>query len=994
MPLNNKVKAIVLVSFLLINVSIAVLATAQSSSGFIEPDDKSISEMNDLEEEEENQWPSFGYDRRNTHQSPYNSSHVDGSLKWKLDVSSPIEYSSPSIDENGNIYIGTSRNILYSIDENGDKNWSFDAGGDVSDAIYSTPAIYNNHTFFGSRDGYLYSLDSNGSKNWGFRTKGALDSSPTISIDGSIIIGCGDHKLYSVGQDGTPNWVFSTDGWIESTPAVDGRGHIYVGSSDSNFYSIDQSGNEVWSYSSGDGIFSSPTISSDGKIYVGSWDGYFYSLNNNGSLEWKYEIGSKIFSSPAIGPNGNIYVGAQDGKLYSFNDNGTLRWSFETEGGIRSSPAVDSVGNLYFGSEDYNVYSLNSQGNLRWKYKTEYTITSSPSIGKDGTVYIASHDHKVYAFTGSPSEPQNVNAESHPERVKLTWEEPKENGGSEIEGYKIYRSQENDNFTFLTSVSSSSREFNDLNVTNGETYYYQISAVNKDVEGEKSDSVNATPHDTVPSPPSNLTVSESDLKINLNWSAPEYAGGSEITHYNVYRGTNSTNLNQIGNPNKTEYVDTNIEKGITYYYYVTAVNDVGESDTSNLESIKITTKPSQPRNLSAEEDDQNILLDWQSPLDDGGIEITYYNLYRGESSQNLSLYVNTTSTQYGDADVEAGKTYFYYVTAVNEINESEKSNTVNESTSTVPSSPTNLTASPYDENIEIDWGPPEEDGGCALEEYRIYRGTESDNITYYKNLSSDQTYFLDDLIDKGITYYYQVSAVNEIGESELSENVRAKVTTEPSSPFNLTAIGYEKNISISWEKPADDGGLQILKYNIYRGINPDNMSFYQDVNSTKYNDSDVDNETIYYYYVTAINDKGESNPTDVVNSSLVSTPSAPLNLEAEPGNSTVNLSWSPPPECGSEDIIEYRIYRGEKRNELEYLTSVNGNITNYTDDSVENENNYFYSVSAVNNAGEGPESDVVKARPSWRYAPGLEFIPLMIALIMVSIYVAIKKKKR
>lgn len=991
MPHINKLKVIVIISFLLISLSFAFIGTAKNSPEF---NDNNFSE-NKLMEENEPRWPSFGYERRNTHQSPYDSSHVDGSLKWKYDTGSLVAYSSPSIDDEGNIYIGTSANVLHSIDENGTKNWAYDAGGDVSDAIYSTPAITNSSVIFGSRDGYLYSLNQNGSMDWSWRTKGALDSSPKISTDGSIIIGCGDHKLYSVQQDGKPTWAFATDGWIKSTAAIDGRGHIYVGSYDGNFYSIDQSGDEVWSYSSGDGIFSSPAISLDGDVYVGSWDGYFYSFDNNGSLEWRYEIGSKIFSSPAIGPNGNIYVGAQDGKLYAFNNNGSLRWSFQTDDAISSSPAVDSKGNIYFGSEDYHVYSLNSEGGLRWKYETGYTITSSPSIGEDGTVYIASHDHYVYAFTGSPSKPRNIKAESCPERVKLEWDKPKENGGSEIQEYKIYRSKEKDNFTILTSVDPSVREFNDLNVTNNETYYYRVSAVNKDVEGEKSEIVNATPHDTVPSPPVSLSLAEEGLNVHLNWSEPEDNGGSEIINYNVYKGTNSTNLDKITGTNKTYFEDSEIEKGIAYYYYVTAVNDVGGSNPSNLENITITTTPSPPRNLTAEENNLNISINWKVPLDVGGTPVIEYNIYRGTDSSNLTVYdtVSSDLTYYSDNSVDKGSKYYYQVSAVNDVGESDLSNVVESEINTVPTEPVNLSLEVKGDSLSLDWQSPLDDGGSQILNYNVYRGTSKNNLTLFKELSANKTSFEDDTVTKGTTYYYEVTASNKIGESEPTDQVHGTITTVPSKPLNLTAEGYKNNITLEWEEPLDDGGLQILNYKIYRGTSPDNMSFYIDTNSTEHIDSNVESKTTYYYYITAVNNVGESAPSNVVNSSTVSLPSAPLNFEAEPGNSTVNLTWSPPEDTGGE-IIEYRIYRGSKRNEIEFLTTVKGNITNYTDNSVENENNYFYRVSAVNNAGEGPKSKVDKARPSWRYAPGMEIIPLMVSLIAVSIYVTIKKKKK
>ena len=667
---------LILVVFLLINVSIIGSSFINSGSELNTQDNfvKSNSSGGD-----EVQWACFGYNKFHTHLSPYNSSNVDGTLKWSYDAGSLIAYSSPSIDSDGNIYVGTSNNNLYSIEPDGDLAWTFNAGDEPYEAIYSTPAIHNQNVYFGSRNGNLYSLDLNGNLNWKFSTGGAVDSSPTITSDGTIIVGSGDNKIYAVNPNGTEKWNYSTEGWVRSSATISGNGIIYVGSYDGNFYALYPNGTLNWKYSSGDGIFSSPAICQEGKIYVGSWDGNFYSFHANGSMNWKYNIGYKIFSSPALGPDSSVLVGAYDGYLYSFNPDGSLKWRYYTDDKISSSPAVDSEGNIYFGSEDQYVYGLNNRGELRWKYKTGNTVTSSPSIAKDGTVYIASHDHNVYAFTGTPSAPQDVKAKSHPERVKLSWKEPNQDGGNEIIEYNIYRGTSSSSLSFLTSVDSYIMEYNDTDVVNGETYYYQISAVTEYVEGDKSKVVNATPHNEPPNPPDDFTASQFKSNVLLNWSEPSYIGGSEITKYNIYRGETESNISLLTNldGNDTDYIDNSIEKGVTYYYYVTAVNDVGESDPSNIESILVTTKPSKPTDLQANIVDYDISLDWNKPSDEGGLQILYYNLYRGDSVDNMNLYTSINSTEFVDTNINYGTNYSYYVTAVNDLGESEPSNTVN-----------------------------------------------------------------------------------------------------------------------------------------------------------------------------------------------------------------------------------------------------------------------------------------------------------------------------
>ncbi|MFW6176724.1 MAG: fibronectin type III domain-containing protein, partial [Thermoplasmatota archaeon] len=717
-----------------------------------------------------------------------------------------------------------------------------------------------------------------------------------------------------------------------------------------------------WKYSSGDGIFSSPAICQDGKIYVGSWDGYFYSFHANGSLDWKYSIGHKIFSSPALGPDNSVFIGAYDGYLYSFNLDGSLKWRYSTDDEITSSPAIDSEGNVYFGSEDQYVYGLNNKGNLRWKYKTGNTITSSPSIAKDGTVFIASQDHKIYAFTGAPSAPKNVKAESHPKRVKLSWDEPNNDGGNEIIEYNIYRGNSSSSLSFLTSLGSSEEQYNDTEVVNGETYYYQISAVSKYVEGEKSSIVNATPHNEPPDPPDDFMTSQFESNVLLNWSEPSYVGGSEITNYNIYRGETENNISLLTSvdSNDTDYIDNSIEKGVTYYYYATAVNDVGESESSNIESVQVTTTPSRPTGIQADIVDHNISLNWSKPSDDGGLEILYYNVYKGDSDESLNLYTSLDSTEFLDTNIEFGTNYHYYVTAVNDLGESEPSNIVNKTVRKEPSSPSDLSVTAVDVYLYLNWSAPKEDGGSQITQYNIYRGENENNLSIHTSVEGNITHYKDESVDKGNTYFYYVTAVNNIGESDASNIVNETVKEEPSQPLNLSSSTTNETIELDWLSPEDDGGSEITKYNIYRGLSKENISFYASVDGeiTYFSDNSVVKGTDYYYYVTAVNSIGESTSSNTVEEEVTTVPSAPTDFDLIEEQVYAYLNWTESNDDGGRNISGYNIYRGESESDLSLFDSVDSNTTEYLDDSIEKGIRYYYYITARNEIGESDRTEI------------------------------------
>ena len=79
-------------------------------------------------------------------------------------------------------------------------------------------------------------------------------------------------------------------------------------------------------------------------------------------------------------------------------------------------------------------------------------------------------------------------------------------------------------------------------------------------------------------------------QITLTWDAPK--GSSEpITGYEIYRSTSGSAQYQLLNPSidaQTNFTDSSVQPGITYQYYVTAVNSSGvKSSPSNLTEVAI-----------------------------------------------------------------------------------------------------------------------------------------------------------------------------------------------------------------------------------------------------------------------------------------------------------------------------------------------------------------------------------------------------------------------
>jgi outer membrane protein assembly factor BamB len=347
-------------------------------------------------------WYKFHHDNKSTGLSNFKSG-TDGTLKWSFTTGAAI-VSSPVIDINKNIYVGSENGYIYAINSSGGQIWKFNTG----DSIRGTPLINNtiNTIYATSINGKLWALYlNNGTEKWNTSATGfVLNPSPAEANDGTIYIGNSTNGMQAIYPNGTIKWVFDSGAFIESSVSIDNSGNIYFGNDGSKLFSVYPNGTQKWVFTVGGHVVSTPAIGSDDTIYFGSEDNKVYALYPNGTEKWDFTTGDFIEeSSPAIGQDGTIYIGSGDNYLYALNStNGFLKWRYLTGAAVRSSVAISSDNQIYFGSVDGFIYSLYPNGTLNWRYDTTDAILSSPAIGRDGRVYIGSNTGLLYTF-GLPS---------------------------------------------------------------------------------------------------------------------------------------------------------------------------------------------------------------------------------------------------------------------------------------------------------------------------------------------------------------------------------------------------------------------------------------------------------------------------------------------------------------------------------------------------------------------------------------------------------------
>jgi fibronectin type 3 domain-containing protein len=708
-------------------------------------------------------------------------------------------------------------------------------------------------------------------------------------------------------------------------------------------------------------------------LFVENGITYFYRISAVNSY---YIEGIKTTSleiMPRSVPTAPMNVSASYG-----NQNVTLKWDApEDNGGIAISNYSIYIGTVS-GSHILNVTTSGPVG--------EYTISSLTNgityffiIRARNSEGLSPNSTEVSATPKTvPTAPKFPFATPGDSQVSLSWSTPDSNGGSSITNYRIYRRMNGGTSSLLVTIGTNTL-FTDFDVLNGNLYEYNITAINSAGESPASVLVSATPR-TIPNAPQNPTCIFGDRQIQLNWDAPSTNGGAAILFYRIYRGTSLGTETYLINTTGSirTYIDSGLTNGQDYYYYITAVNEAGESEPSDECHETPRTVPTAPLSLNATAGNANVNLTWLEPLSNGGNALLGYNIYRKTETSEYEILFTLDQNNYTKIDTyaENGILYFYVITAFNEIGESPISNEVYARPLTNPTVPQFVNATRGNGQILLNWTAPTSNGGLYIANYSIYRGLTSGSETLLITLENNETSYLDTVLLNGQTYYYKISATNLGGkESFNSSEVSAIPATIPSAPTITNIEAGHLHINLTWTAPTNNGGSDIIAYTIYRGVEPNNLEIIDTVGIIYfYQDTSLTNNQIYYYNITANNSVGESAHSNQVSATpQASLPSSPTNLQATTGNNSVTLTWLLPASNGTGEIVNYSIYRGLSSGSEVWIANASGYSLEFTDTTVVNGILYYYRITAINEEfKEGPYSSEVSAKPKWLpYAPTL-----------------------
>jgi len=316
-----------------------------------------------------------------------------GDLIWCFEVDGNIVNSSPALDGSGNIYFGSTNNLLYSISGEGVENWSFDTGGIIS----ASPSITSDgNILIGSCSNSFFALNADGSVQWQYNDNASFKVSASVDCTGRIYVANETGKLYAFSPTGDVLWShqFSVD--PEYPALITPDGSIII-SSGTRTYALSKEGDMLWQFNASNPI-NTPLTSNGDNIFFAT-QSHFYGVDIYSGEEVIQEYQENyIKTSPVMDTQGNFYVAVQQERINVLNPQGTLSWNIELGSQSYTTLAIDEASKLYLGCDDNTVRCYSNIGNQEWSFTADGNLLTSPVLSQQGVIYICSQTGQLYAI--------------------------------------------------------------------------------------------------------------------------------------------------------------------------------------------------------------------------------------------------------------------------------------------------------------------------------------------------------------------------------------------------------------------------------------------------------------------------------------------------------------------------------------------------------------------------------------------------------------------
>lgn len=527
--------------------------------------------------------------------------------------------------------------------------------------------------------------------------------------------------------------------------------------------------------------------------------------------------------------------------------------------------------------------------------------------------------------------------------VMLKWKE-----NNYLDGYVIYRSTEkNGKYKKVKEIKDfAATSYIDRKLTSGKRYYYKIAGKKGTTETGMSSIKSGY---AIAQPKIAAVTGAGSQVLSLRWKKVSGATGYEIYRSNSLNGKYQR-VKKIKDAKTLSWKDKTVKTGKKYYYRLRAYRQQKDVTGYSSDSKKIygsTIKATKLTSVTSAKSG-HLLLKWS--------KITgakKYQIYRSEKKTGKYRRIATTkngkTTSYSDKSGVAGKTYYYKVRVINEVNRTE-----GYSDDSKPVSGRQLICPEWksiaangSSGISLSWKKVSGATG-----YIIYRSTAKNGS--YKKIKTIKgaavVKYTDKTGKKNQVYYYRIQASGKAGESAYSAKSWCRILN---TPVLADVLPQESGVmKLTWNKVEHAGGYIIYRkkgtetdYKKVKTISGASVTSWQDV---------TEQGMDYQYRIQAytVRNAGKADQkTDYSDRSNVITVrhlEIPVLQLTEGSEHQVVLSWKKVSGVDGYKIFRYEEASGVKTELDPAGISYHADTDSYTydDTGVEDGHTYTYSIQS------------------------------------------------